>query len=259
LNGDGGRGGHKPTIASLANSIVVGILVAIASLCILAVWAVAMRARRKEVEEDKMLKRLQASHAATTWKIDKEKEPLSINVATFQRNLRKLKFSQLIEATNGFSADSLIGCGGFGEVFKATLKDGSSVAIKKLIRLSCQGDREFMAEMETLGKINHRNLVPLLGYCKIGEERLLVYEFMEFGSLDEMLHGRTKSRDTKILCLGRKEKNSKRCCKRAMLFAPQLHTAYHTSWWPRERVNSSSSTFSSSPNGLNQKSLFGKV
>ncbi|KAJ6318490.1 hypothetical protein OIU76_013937 [Salix suchowensis] len=166
---DGGRGGRKTSATSWANSIVLGILISIASLCILVVWAVAMRVRHKEAEEVKMLNSLQASHAATTWKIDKEKEPLSINVATFQRQLRKLKFSQLIEATNGFSAASLIGSGGFGEVFKATLKDGSSVAIKKLVRLSCQGDREFMAEMETLGKIKHRNLVPLLGYCKIGK------------------------------------------------------------------------------------------
>ncbi|KAF8398866.1 hypothetical protein HHK36_014730 [Tetracentron sinense] len=196
---DDERGGRHHTAASWANSIVLGVLISMASVCILIVWAIAMRARRKEAEEVKMLSSLQASHAATTWKIDKEKEPLSINVATFQRQLRKLKFSQLIEATDGFSAASLIGCGGFGEVFKASLKDGSSVAIKKLIRLSCQGDREFMAEMETLGKIKHKNLVPLLGYCKVGEERLLVYEFMEFGSLEDMLHGRTKSREGRIL------------------------------------------------------------
>ncbi|KAK4750313.1 hypothetical protein SAY87_027762 [Trapa incisa] len=193
------REGKKSSTAPWANSIVLGILISVASVCILIVGAVAMRARRREVEEAKMLGSLQACHAATTWKIDKEKEPLSINVATFQRQLRKLKFSQLIEATDGFSAAALIGCGGFGEVFKATLKDGSSVAIKKLIRLSCQGDREFMAEMETLGKIKHRNLVPLLGYCKVGEERLLVYEFMEFGSLDEVLHGRSKPHDRSIL------------------------------------------------------------
>ncbi|KAL6001049.1 ubiquitin-protein ligase E3 Brl2 [Asimina triloba] len=185
----------KPAAASWANSIVLGILVSAASVCILIVWAIVMRSRRREAAgAKKMLSSLQAAHAATTWKIAREKEPLSINVATFQRQLRKLTFSQLIEATNGFSADSLIGCGGFGEVFKASLKDGSSVAIKKLIRLSCQGDREFMAEMETLGKIKHRNLVPLLGYCKVGEERLLVYEFMRFGSLEEMLHGKGSSR-----------------------------------------------------------------
>ncbi|GMP92765.1 hypothetical protein CsSME_00042853 [Camellia sinensis var. sinensis] len=210
---DGANDGSRASSSSWANSIVLGVLISVASVCILIVWAIAMRARRKEAEEVKMLNILQASHAATTWKIDKEKEPLSINVATFQRTLRKLKFSQLIEATNGFSAESLIGCGGFGEVFKATLKDGSSVAIKKLIRLSCQGDREFMAEMETLGKINHRNLVPLLGYCKIGEERLLVYEFMEFGSLEEMLHGRTKTRDKRILTWEERKKIARGAAK----------------------------------------------
>ncbi|KAG2261647.1 hypothetical protein Bca52824_068726 [Brassica carinata] len=183
------RAKHGTTAASWANSIILGVLISAASVCILIVWAIAVRARKRDADDAKMLHSLQAVNSATTWKIEKEKEPLSINVATFQRQLRKLKFSQLIEATNGFSAASMIGHGGFGEVFKATLKDGTSVAIKKLIRLSCQGDREFMAEMETLGKIKHRNLVPLLGYCKIGEERLLVYEFMQFGSLEEVLHG----------------------------------------------------------------------
>ncbi|KAJ0987551.1 hypothetical protein J5N97_005907 [Dioscorea zingiberensis] len=184
------REDHRSSAAAAAwaNSIVLGILVSVASLCIVIIWAIVMRTRRKEAEEVKMLNSLHATNAATTWKIGKEKEPLSINVATFQRQLRKLTFSQLIEATNGFSAASLIGSGGFGEVFKATLKDGSNVAIKKLIHLSYQGDREFMAEMETLGKIKHRNLVPLLGYCKIGEERLLVYEYMKFGSLEDLLH-----------------------------------------------------------------------
>ncbi|XP_057777676.1 serine/threonine-protein kinase BRI1-like 2 [Salvia miltiorrhiza] len=198
----GGRSSGRS--ATWANSIVMGILISVAAVCILIVWAIAVRARRREAEGVKMLSSLQASHAATTWKIDKEREPLSINVATFQRQLRKLKFSQLIEATNGFSAASMIGSGGFGEVFKATLKDGSSVAIKKLIRLSCQGDREFMAEMETLGKIKHKNLVPLLGYCKIGEERLLVYEFMAYGSLEEMLHG--KARGGRVLRWGERKK-----------------------------------------------------
>lgn len=213
IDNTAGKGGKRPATASWANSIVLGVLISIASICILIVWAIAMRARRKEAEEVKMLNSLQACHAATTWKIDKEKEPLSINVATFQRQLRKLRFSQLIEATNGFSAASLIGCGGFGEVFKATLKDGSSVAIKKLIRLSCQGDREFMAEMETLGKIKHRNLVPLLGYCKVGEERLLVYEFMEYGSLEEMLHGKAKARDRRILTWEERKKIARGAAK----------------------------------------------
>ncbi|XP_073065963.1 serine/threonine-protein kinase BRI1-like 2 [Primulina eburnea] len=204
---------RKSAGASWANNIVMGILISLASVCILIVWAIVIRARRKEVEGARMLGSLQASHATTTWKIEKEKEPLSINVATFQRELRKLKFSQLIEATNGFSAASLVGSGGFGEVFKATLKDGSSVAIKKLIRLSCQGDREFIAEMETLGKIKHKNLVPLLGYCKIGEERLLVYEFMEYGSLEEMLHGKPRYGQKKVLTWDERKKIARGAAK----------------------------------------------
>ncbi|RLN18535.1 serine/threonine-protein kinase BRI1-like 2 [Panicum miliaceum] len=155
-----------------------------------ALWSAILAAL--EAREARMLSSLQdGTRTATIWKLGKaEKEALSINVATFQRQLRRLTFTQLIEATNGFSAGSLVGSGGFGEVFKATLKDGSCVAIKKLIHLSYQGDREFTAEMETLGKIKHRNLVPLLGYCKIGEERLLVYEYMSHGSLEDALHGR---------------------------------------------------------------------
>uniref|UniRef100_A0ACD5UHW6 Uncharacterized protein n=1 Tax=Avena sativa TaxID=4498 RepID=A0ACD5UHW6_AVESA len=176
--------------AAWANGVILAVLVAAGLACAVSIWAVVVRARRREVREAWMLSSLQdGTRTATTWKLGKaEKEALSINVATFQRQLRKLTFTQLIEATNGFSAASLIGSGGFGEVFKATLKDGSTVAIKKLIPLSHQGDREFMAEMETLGKIKHRNLVPLLGYSKVGEERLLVYEYMTNGSLEDMLH-----------------------------------------------------------------------
>ncbi|CAN6324357.1 unnamed protein product [Urochloa humidicola] len=172
--------------------ILAAVAAGVAACGAAAACAVAARARRKEAREARMLSSLQdGTRTATVWKLGKaEKEALSINVATFQRQLRRLTFTQLIEATNGFSAGSLVGSGGFGEVFKATLKDGSRVAIKKLIHLSYQGDREFTAEMETLGKIKHRNLVPLLGYCKIGEERLLVYEYMTHGSLEDALHRR---------------------------------------------------------------------
>lgn len=179
--------------SSSRRAAVLGVVVAAGLACVIIVVAArVIVVRRKEAREERMLSSLQdGTRTATTWKLGKvpEKEALSINVATFQRQLRRLTFTQLIEATNGFSAASLVGSGGFGEVFKATLKDGSCVAIKKLIHLSCQGDREFTAEMETLGKIKHRNLVPLLGYCKVGEERLLVYEYMPHGSLDDALHG----------------------------------------------------------------------
>ncbi|CAN6465642.1 unnamed protein product [Victoria cruziana] len=203
-------------VARWANGMVLGILASLASVCVLIVWAIAVRFRQADRDNAAILHSLQASYV-TTWMLGKEKEPLSINVATFQRPLRKLTFSQLVDATNGFSARSLIGTGGFGEVFRATLKDGSRVAIKKLIRLSFQGDREFMAEMETLGKIKHQNLVPLLGYCKVGEERLLVYEYMDFGSLEDMIHGSGNNEDDskkkRLLTWGTRKKVAKGAAK----------------------------------------------
>lgn len=129
----------------------------------------------------------------SSWKLSGVREPLSINMAIFENPLRKLTFAHLYEATNGFSAEALIGSGGFGEVYKAKLKDGNVVAVKKLMHFTGQGDREFTAEMETIGKIKHRNLVSLLGYCKISDERLLVYEYMKHGSLDLVLHDKDEA------------------------------------------------------------------
>ncbi|MQM21155.1 hypothetical protein Taro_054189 [Colocasia esculenta] len=176
----------------LGGSMLIGI--AISVLIILALGVTLYRLRKKEKAEEIRAGYVESlpTSGTASWKFSGALEPLSINVATFEKPLRKLTFAHLLEATNGFSADSLIGSGGFGEVYKARLKDGCIVAIKKLVHVTGQGDREFTAEMETIGKIKHRNLVPLLGYCKVGEERLLVYEYMKHGSLDMVLHDRSK-------------------------------------------------------------------
>ncbi|MFS7946506.1 putative protein kinase RLK-Pelle-LRR-Xb-1 family [Helianthus anomalus] len=178
--------------SSMATGVVVGILVSLLCIIILTFILFKMKRHQKKVEaRDKYIESLSTS-GNSSWKLTGVPEPLSINISTFEKPLRKLTFGHLLEATNGFSADTLIGSGGFGDVYKAQLKDGSVVAIKKLIHVTSQGDREFMAEMETIGRIKHRNLVPLLGYCKVGEERLLVYEYMKWGSLEAVLHDRVK-------------------------------------------------------------------
>lgn len=195
-------------VLSWANSIVLSILIAVAFMCMLIIWGLMKRSKRAGKHKDTALQLASCqgiNSSTTTWNIGGEREPLSINVATFERPLRKLTFAQLIEATNGFSQESLIGVGGFGEVYKAELQDGSTVAIKKLLQSSYQGDREFVAEMETLGKIKHKNLVPLLGYCKVGEERLLVYEYMHGGSLEDMLHGDDEAKKEKLTWEKRKQ------------------------------------------------------
>ncbi|WOK92954.1 receptor-like protein kinase BRI1-like 3 [Canna indica] len=180
-------------------SILIGMVISVLIIFSLLLALYKMKKNQKTDELRVGYVESLPTSGATSWKFSSVLEPLSINVATFEKPLRKLTFAHLLEATNGFSADSLIGSGGFGEVYKARLKDGSVVAIKKLIHVTGQGDREFTAEMETIGKIKHRNLVPLLGYCKIGEERLLVYEYMKFGSLDVVLHDKSsKGGGTKL-------------------------------------------------------------
>ncbi|KAM6585134.1 hypothetical protein CsatB_012136 [Cannabis sativa] len=90
-------------------------------------------------------------------------------------------------ATNKFSADYKLGEGGFGEVYKGTLPNGQQVAVKRLSKGSGQGAIEFKNEVVVLAKLEHRNLVRLLGFCLEGQEKLLVYEFLPNKSLDSFL------------------------------------------------------------------------
>ncbi|KAL2632593.1 hypothetical protein R1flu_004072 [Riccia fluitans] len=108
---------------------------------------------------------------------------------------KALAYVDLLVATNNFSDGNIIGNGGFGVVYKAKLEDGSVVAIKKLTHAGAQGEREFAAEMLTLGNIRHPNLVPLLGYCASETEKVLVFNLMSNGSLEDWLHERPGGRE----------------------------------------------------------------
>ncbi|KAL0762622.1 hypothetical protein Bca101_078773 [Brassica carinata] len=107
--------------------------------------------------------------------------------------VRSLQFDfKTIEvATNNFSERNKIGRGGFGDVFKGTLMPGGrEVAVKRLSRTSEQGEKEFKNEVIVIAKLQHGNLVRLLGYSVKGEERVLVYEFVPNKSLDSFLSGK---------------------------------------------------------------------
>ncbi|PSS26048.1 Receptor-like serine/threonine-protein kinase [Actinidia chinensis var. chinensis] len=97
--------------------------------------------------------------------------------------------SELEMATRGFADENVIGEGGYGVVFRAVLTDGSVVAVKNLLNNKGQAEKEFKVEVEAIGKVRHKNLVGLLGYCAEGARRLLVYEYMDNGNLEQWLHG----------------------------------------------------------------------
>nr|XP_016432830.1 PREDICTED: serine/threonine-protein kinase CDL1-like [Nicotiana tabacum] len=102
---------------------------------------------------------------------------------------RRFKFDELVAATDSFKEDYFLGEGGFGKVYKGHLLDtGEIVAIKQLDPNGCQGVREFVVEVQTLSKADHPNLVKLIGCCAEGDQRLLVYEYMPLGSLEDHLY-----------------------------------------------------------------------
>lgn len=98
--------------------------------------------------------------------------------------LRELEVS-----TNGFADENVIGEGGYGIVYRGELEDDTKVAIKNLLNNRGQAEKEFKVEVEAIGRVRHKNLVRLLGYCVEGAHRMLVYEYVNNGNLEQWLHG----------------------------------------------------------------------
>nr|XP_017234934.1 PREDICTED: serine/threonine-protein kinase CDL1-like [Daucus carota subsp. sativus] len=137
----------------------------------------------KNEESKKAVDQSVAVQQDTNYKVDRDVRMDAIKATSFT-------FKELQYATENFKPDNFLGEGGFGKVFKGILKDTAQVvAIKQLDRNGGQGIREFVVEVMTLGSVDHPNLVKLIGFCAEGDQRLLVYEFMPLGSLDDHLHG----------------------------------------------------------------------
>ncbi|XP_012857401.1 PREDICTED: cysteine-rich receptor-like protein kinase 6 [Erythranthe guttata] len=105
---------------------------------------------------------------------------------------QKYDFATIRAATDNFSIANKLGQGGFGVVYKGKLKNDEEIAVKRLSMRSQQGDSQFNNEVLLVAKLQHRNLVRLLGFAQEGTERLLVYEFVENGSLDRYIFDPTR-------------------------------------------------------------------
>ncbi|MCO5567753.1 hypothetical protein L7F22_021447 [Adiantum nelumboides] len=136
-----------------------------------------------------------ASKGSNVKQVDGNRSRQSVGCA-----LRKFNFAELRAATRNFRPDSLLGEGGFGCVFKGWVDEqgfmaarpgvGIVIAVKKLNLEGLQGHKEWLAEVHFLGQLHHPNLVRLLGFCSEDDHRLLVYEFMPRGSLENHLFRR---------------------------------------------------------------------
>ncbi|KAL3536621.1 hypothetical protein ACH5RR_005082 [Cinchona calisaya] len=106
-------------------------------------------------------------------------------------DIKSFSFEELALATNHFIISNQVGQGGYGTVYRGTLADNTTVAIKRAKEGSLQGQREFLTEIELLSRLHHRNLVSLLGYCDEEGEQMLVYEFMPNGTLRDWLSAKS--------------------------------------------------------------------
>ncbi|KRG88621.2 hypothetical protein GLYMA_U042800v4 [Glycine max] len=121
--------------------------------------------------------------------IDKPKKNENIERQLEDLDVPLFHLLTITTATNNFSLNNKIGQGGFGPVYKGKLVDGREIAVKRLSSSSGQGITEFITEVKLIAKLQHRNLVRLLGCCFRGQEKLLVYEYMVNGSLDTFIFG----------------------------------------------------------------------
>ncbi|XP_074574873.1 putative leucine-rich repeat receptor-like protein kinase At2g28990 isoform X2 [Curcuma longa] len=105
----------------------------------------------------------------------------------FQSNAHLFTYEQIVKMT--FNFETILGRGGFGRVYYGLLEDGTDVAIKLQTQSTPQGDREFLAELRSLTRVCHNNLISLMGYCNDGSNLAIVYEYMPRGSLQDHLRG----------------------------------------------------------------------
>ncbi|KAK1258752.1 putative receptor-like protein kinase [Acorus gramineus] len=208
---------QKTSFLGLRLWVVIGLSVGaftISILLILSIWVASRKKSRRTLEKSPLsqipsvskeikVDRCGSSHSGDEGSSGNGNlhKPASYEFVTASPLVGLPEFSQLgwghwftlrdLEyATYHFSKDNVLGEGGYGVVYKGKLINGTEVAVKKLLNNLGQAEKEFRVEVEAIGHVRHKNLVRLLGYCVEGiHRRMLVYEYVNNGNLEQWLHG----------------------------------------------------------------------
>ncbi|XP_030484241.2 G-type lectin S-receptor-like serine/threonine-protein kinase At4g03230 isoform X1 [Cannabis sativa] len=189
----------KESSKSSKSKILYAVLGTIAAAFLISSIAFSIhRRRRKQTKSKGERMKLQGIQEVRLY--DTEKQIANfIKFGKFSEDSREgidvpyVVLESIVMATNNFSDLNKLGQGGFGPVYKGKFPGGQEIAIKRLSSGSGQGLEEFKNEVMLIAKLQHRNLVRLLGYCVEGEEKLLLYEYMPNKSLDSFIFDRTLS------------------------------------------------------------------
>ncbi|CAL0323580.1 unnamed protein product [Lupinus luteus] len=160
------------------------VMVAFVTLASLAVFAVLVAFTYYCYIHYKVLKRRKTQKDGN---INDKRDFANLQVVA-EKGIRVFTFKQLHSATGGFSKSNVVGHGGFGLVYRGVLNDGRKVAIKFMDQAGKQGEEEFRVEVELLSRLHSPYLLALFGYCSDSNHKLLVYEFMANGGLQEHLY-----------------------------------------------------------------------
>ncbi|KAH6829013.1 hypothetical protein C2S53_011930 [Perilla frutescens var. hirtella] len=168
--------------------IIIPVVVVVGFVCISVLifigWCWMVKRKGGKTNEKKIFQVDQQTFSADSAAINVLKEESEVvNI----EEVPLFSFEALANATDQFSQNNLLGRGGFGPVYKGKLEDGKEIAVKRLSAASGQGVEEFKNEVVVISKLQHRNLVRLLGFCVEKEEKMLIYEYMPNKSLDVCL------------------------------------------------------------------------
>lgn len=190
-DGDAGNDEKQRPLIIITTTISSVIILSLGAVAVFGYWRYKhLRKAYRDKTQEKAMFQVEDSGHGTTEYID------PAQVAEEEKNIIDLPFfdiSKIAVATNNFSDSNKLGQGGFGQVYKGKFQSGQEIAVKRLSRSSGQGLEEFRNEVLLIARLQHRNLVRLLGYCVKADEKMLIYEYLPNKSLDFIIFDPTLS------------------------------------------------------------------